>query len=129
MNELFGEENYVVCVAWEKRVSPANDAKWFSTDHDLILVYAKNKGDWRPQRLSRNDSQLDYYRNPDNDPRGVWNSATYTCNKTKEERPNLYYSITNPNTGEKVWPKETGVWKYGQDVTINYLHENRLYWA
>lgn len=129
LNETFGEENAVVGVVWEKRVSPANDAKWFSTDHDFLLVYAKDKEAWRPQRLQRSGEQLAYYKNPDNDPRGPWNSATYTCNKTKDERPNLYYPITNPNTKREVWPKETAVWKYGADVTAQYQKENRLFWG
>jgi adenine-specific DNA-methyltransferase len=129
LNEVYGEENCIVNVVWEKRVSPANDAKWFSSDHDLILVYAKNKDIWRPQRLQRNSEQLEYYKNPDNDTRGLWNSATYTCNKSKDERPNLYYLITNPNTGEEVWPKETAVWKYGPDVTKKNIEEGRLYWG
>lgn len=129
MNEIFGEENFVVTLVWQKRVSPANDAKWFSSDHDLILVYAKNKDVWRPNKLTRTDDQLSYYKNPDNDPRGKWNSATYTCNKSKEERPNLYYPIKNPVTNEEVWPKETAVWKYGLEVTTKNIEEGRLYWG
>jgi len=129
LNEIFGEENCVVSVIWQKRVSPANDAKWFSSDHDLILVYAKNKDVWRPNKLVRTGEQLAYYKNPDNDPRGRWNSATYTCNKSKLERPNLFYPIRNPNTGEEVWPKETAVWKYGPEVTDQKIVEGRLYWG
>lgn len=129
LNDIFGEENCVVNVVWQKRVSPANDAKWFSSDHDLILVYAKNKELWRPNKLERTGDQLAYYKNPDNDPKGVWNSATYTCNKSKDERPNLYYPIKNPNTGEDVWPKETAVWKYGAEVTEQNIAEGRLYWG
>lgn len=116
-------------MVWEKRVSPANDAKWFSTDHDLIVIYSKNKEIWRPHKLPRTEAQLAYYTNPDSDLRGRWNSATYTCNKTKDERPNLYYPITNPNTGLKIWPKETAVWKYGSDVTAQNLSEGRIYWG
>jgi len=129
LNEIFGEENCVVSVIWQKRVSPANDAKWFSSDHDLILVYAKNKDIWRPNKLMRTDEQLAYYKNPDNDPRGPWNSATYTCNKSKDERPNLFYPIKNPNTGTDVWPKETAVWKYGPEVTAKKIEEGCLYWG
>jgi adenine-specific DNA-methyltransferase len=129
LNEIFGEENHVVTVVWQKRVSPANDAKWFSSDHDLLLVYAKNKEIWRPNKLARTGEQLAYYKNPDNDPRGDWNSATYTCPKTRAERPNLYYPIRNPNTGEDVWPKETAVWKFGPDVTATHVAEGRLYWG
>lgn len=129
MNEIFGEENFVLSAIWRKRVSPANDAKWFSSDHDLVIVYAKNKDIWRPNKLPRNAQQLSNYKNPDNDPRGLWNSATYTCNKSKDERPNLFYAIRNPNTGEDVWPKETAVWKYGPEVTAEQLADNRLYWG
>ena len=129
MNEVFGEENGVVSAVWRKRVSPANDAKWFSSDHDFVVVYAKNKGLWRPNKLARNQQQISNYRNPDNDPRGPWNSATYTCNKSSKERPNLYYAIRNPYTGKEVWPKETAVWKYGKEVTERNLSEDRLYWG
>lgn len=129
LNEVFGEENAVVSAIWEKRVSPANDAKWFSSDHDFVVVYAKNKELWRPNKLARNEEQLANYKNPDGDSRGPWNSATYTCNKSKDERPNLYYPIRNPNTGEEVWPKETAVWKYGPEVTEQYQAEGRLYWG
>lgn len=110
-------------------MSPANDAKWFSSDHDFILVYAKNKDIWRPKKLKRTGEQLSYYKNPDHDPKGEWNSATYTCNKSMHERPNLYYPIVNPNTMEEVWPKETAVWKYSKDITEKYINEKRLYWG
>ena len=129
MNIVFGEENLVSIISWHKRVSPANDAKYFSTDFDFVVIYAKNKEIWRPKKLQRNKEQLSYYKNPDNDPRGDWNSATYTCNKSKTERPNLYYPIPRPNTGEEVWPKETAVWKYGKEVTENLIADNRLYWG
>lgn len=129
LNEIFGEENAVVSAIWEKRVSPANDAKWFSSDHDYIVIYAKNKEVWRPNKLARNQEQLSNYKNPDKDIRGPWNSATYTCNKSKDERPNLYYPIKNPNTGEMVWPKETAVWKYGPDVTAKNVADDRIYWG
>ena len=128
-HEVFGDENYVTTVVWQKRVSPANDAKWFSSDHDYVVIYAKNKQVWRPNRLDRNESQLSYYKNPDNDPRGPWNSATYTCNKNKEQRPNLYYPILNPHTGKDVWPKETAVWKYAKDASDAHVAENRLWWG
>jgi len=127
--EIFGEENFVTTVVWQKKVSPANDAKWFSSDHDYIVIFARNKETWRPNGLDRTEAQTSYYKNPDNDPRGDWNSATYTCNKTKDERPNLYYPIVNPNTGDEVWPKETAVWKYGKELARQHIGEKRLYWG
>jgi adenine-specific DNA-methyltransferase len=128
-NEIFGEENHVATICWQKKVSPSNDAKWFSTDHDSIVLFAKSRETWRPYRLPMNDRQKGYYTNPDNDERGPWNSATYTCNKSKDERPNLYYAIKNPNTGEEVWPKDTAVWAYSRDLHASHVKENLLYWG
>jgi len=129
MNEIFGEENFVTSVAWQKKVSPSNDAKWFSSDHDQILIYAKNKEIWRPIRLPMNERQLSYYQNPDNDPRGVWNSSTYTCNKTSDERPNLYYPLVQPNTGEEVWPSKTAVWAYSKELHAEHVASNLIWWG
>jgi adenine-specific DNA-methyltransferase len=129
MNEVFGEENLVVNIAWQKKVSPSNDAKWFSDDHDYLLVYARSKQTWRPMRLQMNERQKGYYTNPDNDPRGCWNSATYTCNKTREQRPNLYYPLINPTTGEEVWPRETAVWAYSKELHKKHVEEKLLYWG
>jgi len=128
-HDIFGEENYVATVVWQKKASPANDARWFSSDHDYVVVYARNKDTWHPAGLERTEAQTALYKNPDDDPRGPWNSATYTCNKSNEERPNLYYPITNPNTHEEVWPKKSAVWKFGRDMTERYAADGRLYWG
>ncbi|MBS4071414.1 MAG: site-specific DNA-methyltransferase [Algoriphagus sp.] len=127
--EIFGEINFISKLVWKKRVSPANDSQWFSSDHEYLVVLAKNKDLWYPNRLERNEKQNSYYTNPDNDPRGPWNSAAYTCNKNKDERPNLYYPIINPTTGEEIWPKETAVWAYSKETHAEHLKENLLYWG
>lgn len=128
-NEIFGSANFVDYISWFKKASPSNDAKYFSNDIEYILVFAKNKNIWRPFRLPLTEKQLKNYQNPDNDPRGCWNSATYTCNKSKEARPSLYYPIINPNTGEEVWPKETAVWAYSKEQCEEHLRNNLLYWG
>lgn len=128
-DEVFGRACFVANLAWHKRISPANDAKYFSADFDHILVYAKNKELWRPNRLAKSEAQLENYRNPDSDPRGVWNSAAYTCAKSAEERPNLYYAITNPNTGAQVWPSRTRVWAYEPDTHAANVERNLVYWG
>ena len=76
-----------------------------------------------------NQRQKDYYSNPDDDLRGAWNSATYTCNKSKLERPNLYYSVTNPNTGEQIWPRDTAVWRYSREAHKQHIQDDLLYWG
>jgi adenine-specific DNA-methyltransferase len=128
-DEIFGRSNFVTSVIWAKRVSPANDAKYFSSDHDFILIYAKDKTIWRPNRLHREESKNSYYKNPDNDPRGPWNSVTYTGNKTRVERPNLYYGITNPNTGDVIFPPDTLTWRYGQERHTENERDRLLYWG
>ena len=128
-DEVFGPRSCVAILTWYKRVSPANDAKYFSSDHEYVVVYAKNKDQWHPHRLPRSTEQLKNYKNPDNDPRGPWNSATYTCNKNDEERPNLYHGITNPNTGEVIWPKKTAVWKYDAAAHEEHVRQELVWWG
>lgn len=129
-NTIFGESNFVGCITWFKKASPSNDAQFFSNDCEYILVYAKDKNIWRPNRLPLSKEQVSkYYSNPDNDPRGPWNSATYTCNKSRSERPKLYYPITNPFTGEQVYPKETAVWAYSEQQCQEHIKNNMLFWG
>ena len=128
-DEVFGEENFVAQVVWNKRVSPARDAKFFSSDHEYIVIYGKNRLELVTNNLPRSEKNNAYYKNPDNDPRGPWNSAAYTCNKTKAERPNLYYPIINPYSGEEIWPKESAVWAYSQEAYQEHVRENLLYWG
>lgn len=128
-DEIFGAKNFVDYISWFKKASPSNDAQFFSNDIEYIIVYAKNKAVWRPYRLPLTEKQLENYQNPDNDPRGRWNSATYTCNKSKTARPSLYYPIVNPNTGEEVWPKETAVWAYSREQCEEHIKEGLLYWG
>jgi adenine-specific DNA-methyltransferase len=69
------------------------------------------------------------YTNPTNDPRGVWSSDNYISNKSKEERPTLWYPIRHPKTGEDVWPEESAVWRYSKDKHATMEAEDRLYWG
>lgn len=129
MDEVFGRQNFVTNVIWQKRYAPANDTLWLSESHDHIHVYAKNKAIWRPNQLPRSEHSLSVYKNPDNDPRGPWRADNYTCAKNAEERPNLFYPIINPNTGEEVWPKRTRVWGYGSDKHAEHVEQGLIYWG
>ena len=128
-DEIFGANNFIDQLVWQKKVSPSNDSRFFSNDHELIVVYAKNKEAGVIQRQERSEKHNQYYKNPDNDPRGDWNSTAATCNKNSIERPNLYYPILNPNTGEEIWPSKSAVWAFSQE-TMRELHKNgRIYWG
>lgn len=128
-DEVFGRANFVSNVVWQKKYAPANDALWLSDSHDHILVYARNKEVWRPNKLPRTEEQDTLYKNPDDDPRGPWMSDNYTCAKNSDERPNLYYPVINPNTGEEIWPKRTRVWAYDQSAHKRHVSENMIYWG
>ena len=128
-DEIFGRLNFIANVIWQKKFSPQNDAKWLSDMHDHVLVYAKNKNMWYPNRVPIESKTSGNRKNIDNEPRGEWVSVDYTCNKNKDERPNLYFSIINPNTGEEIWPKETAVWRFSQERHVQNEKENLVYWG
>ena len=75
MNEIFGEENFVAQIVWQKVFSPKNTAQYFSEDHEYIISYSKNKETWRPELLERGEDAKSRYTNPDNDQRGTWLSG------------------------------------------------------
>ncbi len=129
MDEVFGRGNFVANVVWEKKFSPQNDAHQLSINHDHLLVFAKRSEIWRPALLPRSTKQLSNFKNPDADPRGGWLSVDYTCAKTRDERPNLYYPITNPNTGKEVLPSPTRVWAYDRESTKQNQIANLLFWG
>lgn len=129
MNEIFGEENFVANVIWQKKYARQNDATWFSTNHDHVLLFARNKDEWRPNSIARTADQLKGYSNPDQDPRGPWQSVVYTCNKTRAERPNLFYPISHPVTGEQIYPKESRVWGCDSARHQKHVEEGRVWWG
>ena len=129
MDEVFGRMHFVANIIWQKKYAPANDAIWFSDSHDHILVFAKDKATWRPNRLERTAESNTAYKNPDNDPRGLWRPDNYKCNKTADERPNLYYAIHQPNTGKEIWPKKTAVWRYNEETHKRHVAESLVYWG
>jgi adenine-specific DNA-methyltransferase len=128
-DEIFGRANFVANVVWQKKYSPANDAIWLSDSHDHILVYAKNKQIWRPELLPRSEKSDAAYKNHDGDSRGPWKSGDYTCNKTSDERPNLYYPIVNPKTGQEIWPKKTSVWRFNPEAHRKNVDEKLIWWG
>lgn len=129
MDEVFGRRNFISNVIWQKKYAKQNDAQWFSTSHDHVLVYGKNAPRWRPNKVPRTAEQLKGYVNPDHDHRGLWQSVVYTCAKSRTERPNLYYAIVHPQTGEKIFPSETRVWAYDEARHLQHVRENRLWWG
>lgn len=128
-DEVFGSRNFINTIVWQKKFSRSNDAIYFSEQHDYILLYAKNKPLWKRNLLLQSDELLLRYKNPDNDPRGPWQSVSYNCNKNAVERPNLYYPITNPVTGKEIWPSKSRVWAYSRERHEENMKNNLVYWG
>jgi adenine-specific DNA-methyltransferase len=129
MDEVFGRQNFVTSIVWEKTTSARNDAKYFSGDHEYVLLYARNMSAVAFNGLKRTESSNAAYTNPDNDPRGPWRENDYKCAKSAEERPNLYYPIRHPVTGEEVWPRRERVWAYGRTEHERHVAEDMLWWG
>jgi adenine-specific DNA-methyltransferase len=124
-DELFGRKNFVTSVIWEKKYSPQNDTKWLSDSHDHILIYAKIKEVWRPFLLPRSEEMDKRYKNPDNDPRGVWKPADFSV-KTYSEKSD--YPITLPS-GRVVNPPQSRCWVSSQDRFNELVDDNRIWFG
>ena len=117
LNEVFGEENRIGIINWQKSYSPKNDSKHVSTATEYVLVYAKDKSVAKTQLLSRTESMNSRYNNPDNDPNGDWKSGDATA-ATPAERDR--YGIQSPFTGAIHYPG-TGAWRSQKTKMKNWL--------
>ena len=127
-DEIFGENNFVANVVWQKKYAVSSDDPGIAPMHDFILVFQKSEN-FKRNLLPRTEKQLNRYKGLDNDPRGPWSSDNYVSNKSKSERPTLWYAIKHPKTGEDVWPNEDAVWRYSKEKHQQMVIENRLYWG
>ncbi|MEK7276135.1 MAG: site-specific DNA-methyltransferase, partial [Chloroflexota bacterium] len=127
LDEVFGEENFLADIIWEKRYTRSNDAKLFASVIDHIIVFRKSAST-AFLREPRTEKSNAIYSNPDNDERGDWTSVSYVSQRTKEQRPNLSYKVTNPFTGEEI-EHPTNAWKYSKEQHQRHVEEKRLFWG
>ena len=123
MNEVFGEENFISSIIWQKKYTRSNDAKWFSNNHDYILVFARNKEKLKLNLLPRTDDQKVSYSNPDNDPRGVW-KATPLHAKSGKKQSLFKYRFKNG----VVWSPPPGRFPRYSRGTLDELDANNEIW-
>ena len=124
-DEIFGRDNFVATVIWEKKYSPQNDATWLSDSHDFILVYAKDKSIWRPNLLPRTEEMNARYSNPDNDPRGVWKAGDVSVRTYNE---NYDYPIKLPS-GRIVNPPLGRCWRCSKERFTELVADNRIWFG
>lgn len=135
-DEVFGSTNFEAAFVWQRKQSPQRDATNVSATHDYILVYSRRRPEgrtdangWLARLLPMGEEQLNRYGNPDDDPRGPWTSSDCTINKTAKERPNLYYPVRNPRTGEDIYPSQNRTWIFDRNSMATLITEDRLWWG
>ncbi len=137
MDEVFGRNNFVANVVWQKKASPQANAIWLSDSHDHILVFARNKNRWHPNLLQRSASADARYDNPDNDPRGPWTSGDFTISLTGGQRgaqfaktgeSNNLYVIETPS-GRKLRPTKGRCWGAIEDTFKHLAADNRIWFG
>lgn len=127
-DEIFGAQNFITQIVWEKRYTRSNNARRFTTLTEPVVCYAKNIMFVSDIKERRNEKADSIYSNPDNDPRGPWTSVSYVNPASKNQRPNLVYKLHNPITGADV-EHPTNAWKYERATYEKHVKENRLYWG
>lgn len=123
-DEIFGRENFVANLIWEKADSPRNSARQFSTDHDHILVFSKSP-DWTPRKLERTAEANAIYTNPDNDERGDWLPGDPFANKPYSKG---LYSVQGP-TGRTFSPPPGRFWRISEEKLRALDRDGRIWWG
>ena len=129
-DEVFGEDNFIANLIWQKKFSRANDATYFSTMHDHILCYCKcnilnSDSGWKLGLLPRGNEIPASYSNPDNDPRGVWTSVVLSAKSGSES---LLYEIISPS-GRVCLPPSGRFWSVNRDKFQVLVDDNRIWFG
>ena len=124
-DEVFGEQNFIATLIWERAFAPKNDAKFISSSHDYIVMCAKRIENFKIGRLERTQEANARYSNPDNDPRGVWTSGDMLV-KTYNE--SCDYPITTPS-GKIVNPVPGRCWRFSEESFLEKVKDNRIWFG
>lgn len=126
LDEVFGSNNFIAEISWEKTFKPRNDAKMISGRHDVILCY-KRSNLCSLNKLPRTADMDSAYSNPDNDVRGRWTSAPSTAPGAKTHQ-GMVYGIQHPITGQMIYPPIGQCWRLGQDQMLSVMRDwNKTY--
>jgi len=124
-DEVFGEENFVAELIWERAYSPKNDAKYISNSHDYVLMYAKSINDFNIGRLPRTEEANARYSNPDNDPRGDWKPGDMLV---KTYNAAYDYPIALPS-GRTIEPPIGSCWRMSKEALQERINDNRIWFG
>ena len=117
--------NYVATVVWQRAFSPKNDAKYLSSSHDYVLIYAKNINSFKVGKLPRTEEANARYKNPDNDYRGKWVSGDLSVKTYSKEYD---YPITTPS-GKIINPSHGSCWRVNKNKFNELVKDNRIWFG
>ena len=126
--EVFGSSNYIATFIWEKRKTREN-RKIVSTRHDYIVCFTKNY-EMRASAIGlelMDDEALDRYKNPDNDPRGVWTSVPAIA-QAGHGTKSQFYTLTSPK-GLELDPPSGSCWRYTKQKMDEAIADNRIWFG
>ena len=119
-DEIFGRQNFVSNISWQRTYSTRNDAKGIVNEVEHILVYSKREG-WQPKKLARTEEMDSIYKNLDDDPQGPWTSDNPFAPGAKTHQ-GMVYAIQHPFTGELVYPVVGRCWTFGQEEMLAHMN-------
>ena len=125
-DEVFGRKKFITNVIWRKNYAPKSSARHFSEDHDYILIYAKNEDKWHPNPMPRTVQQNKVYKNPDNDPRGLWRPNNLSARNYYSKG---LYSITCPSGRIIEGPPPGSYWRISKEKLEELDADNRIWWG
>ncbi len=126
MDEVFGRKNFITNIIWRKNYAPKSSARHFSEDHDHILLYARNAGNWIPNPMPRTEKQDKAYKNPDNDPRGLWRPNNLAARNYYSKGT---YSIRCPGGRIIGGPPAGSYWRVSEEKFWGLDREGRVWWG
>jgi len=126
MDDIFGGENFVASIIWQKVYSPKNSARHFSEDHDYIIVYARNADTWTPRLLPRTEEMEARYANPDNDLRGPWKPGDLSARNYYGDGT---YAITCPSGRVINGPPPGNYWRVSHSKFGEMNRDGRIWWG
>lgn len=124
-DEIFGENNFLAQVIWERAYSPINLKKNFSPNHDYMLVYGINANVIETNGIQRDKKSDNRYQNPDDDPRGPWKPGDISVGPAIES--NIYTIITP--SGRVVNPPSGRSWRISEKIFKEKIRDNRIWFG
>ncbi len=126
MDRVFGEDGHVATCVWQKRYSRENRGA-IGDAHEYLLVYSRDENAFKAWRnlIPLDEKQASSYRNPNEDPKGPWQSISFTA---QGFRPNQMYEITAPN-GKSHFPPEGRCWAMVEQEYLKLAAAGRIYFG